>query len=311
MSASSSIAAAKRRRGGTPAPPTPPSGRQGPAPNVLTPQQRALLLQQQQLMSQKNSNQTAVQIPVQNNTSSTVYNPNITAQVNKSTNFQVVPGPNGLSVPVGPDGKPLHPGVLIMEHEKRISDLEKAVAGGSHQFREFEHNAVNIVVEESEAAPWEQDMGMFNLKLDELNKRLFNVEQVRNQQQLADTNNKLLTDTRHNSEGLQSKVDLLERQLATTKELLLKVQTFAMETNTMLLKYTNMFEQNINTNQDTVSLEVLKEDVETSLKAWVDAGSLALNSNDLDDITTSEVDKASTQDENKEEETDEQLYETQ
>lgn len=281
MSASSSIAAAKRRRGGLQAP-TPQPGQRPPVagPQTLTPQQRALLLQQQQLMAQK-----GLQHPPTPN-----YNPNINnnssqpSSVNDS-NFQVVPGPNGVSVPVGQDGKPLHPGVLIMNHEKRISDLEKSLSDNSRQMRSFDENAVNFVIEEGESAPWEEDIGMLNLKLDDFNKRIFSLEQTRHQVPLSNVHTHNDNANESKVYDLQSKVDLLERQLTTTKELLLKVQSFAMETNTAFLKLQNSLDKN---NYTSTILE--EEEGNNSLKAWVESGSLNLQSENLDELLVNELD---------------------
>jgi hypothetical protein len=308
MSASSSIAAAKRRRGGVAAPAPGPSqpqqgGRPSTAPNILTPQQRALLLQQQQLMAQQGHSTTQTQ-------KNTVYNPNVNSNSNPNQTYsgkvQIVSGPNGVNVPVGADGKPLHPGVLIMEHEKRISELEKCVSNGIYnntKLSDYDSNTVNFVIEEGESAPWEEDIGMLNLKLDELNKRLVGVEQCKAQFQQKSLNSVNMSET--NTYELQSKVDLLERQLATTKELLLKVQSFAMETNIALLKFLNNNEVSRN-NDETVSVKI-QDDSEANLKSWIEAGSLSLQMSSLDELSLHELEKNSVSDEDPREEEENEL----
>lgn len=293
MSASSSIAAAKRRRGGAPTPTPQSTPRPGSSPNVLTPQQRALLLQQQQLMAQK---------------SQTTYNPNVVQEQqpqnrsldvnNLQSTMQVVNAPNGMTVPLGPDGKPLHPGVLIMNHEKRISELERRHANENNEVNMYDRNSINFVIEEGESAPWEEDIGMLNLKLDDLNKRVLFLEQNKQSAVSFPT----VVDTTLSS-NLQEKVDNLEKQLTTTKALLLKVQSFAMETNTMLLRYSNFFEQQqqVNSNIDTTSLKIVNDSNEEDVKAWIEAGVLCEeNLNKLEDLRA-ELDKEELEETNVEE----------
>ena len=291
MSASSSIAAAKRRRGGGNPPPPASAQRPQSAGNVLTPQQRALLLQQQQQMAQKSS------MPAPSPNASTTYNPNFipnsspaSSSDSQSNNLQIVSGPNGMSIPVGPDGKPLHPGVLIMNHEKRISDLERSVSSNGGLMKNLDSNGVNIIIEEGESAPWDEDIGVLNLKTEELHRRVTLLEKSRVVQPAV--SNVVSTPTQITSIGndsLQEKVNLLERQLETAKALLLKVQSFAMETNTLLLKYINNNDkkQLNDTTENTLSHN---NENEKRLSEWLEQSqSIQIQEDKLEDLEALEL----------------------
>ena len=289
MSASSSIAAAKRRRGG--AMPTAPSPGQRvgpPPPNVMTPQQRALLLQQQQQMLNQRAAQQAPPPPQPTRTPSSLPNSNQQHyNVDAShTNFQVVPGPNGMSIPLGNDGKPLHPGVLIMDHEKRITDLENGVSRAPHY---NENGEYNIVIEEGEAAPWEEDIGMLNLRLDEFSKR-FNETLTNNTLNFKETSTTNTFDSSEVNE-LKNRVNTLEKELFETKSLLMKLQTFNMETSTTLLRHTNLFEQlnKEKERENNFNSQTGSELLSTPINKLLESASQEVNVESLEELKNVEV----------------------
>jgi len=125
-----------------------------------------------------------------------------------------------------------------MNHEKRISDLEKGTSKGFSTNVDQQGN-FNIIIEEGESAPWEQDIGMLHLRLDEFNKKLNDTltSTVLNAKQGNNASDVIKVTE------LENKINSLEKELFETKSLLMKLQTFNMETSTTLLRHTNLFDQ--------------------------------------------------------------------
>lgn len=117
----------------------------------------------------------------------------------------------------------LTPAQMLIAHERRIAELETAMPEMTRQFQESV-SALGVSPDDAEGAPWDQDIVQLNQRIDDIVQRLDEAETEDPPEDVA---------------FFKKKFTELEKQFVSIKRMLVRVQTFAMETNLTLMKYKN------------------------------------------------------------------------
>lgn len=129
--------------------------------------------------------------------------------------------PNSQRQSVQGPRQPLTPPQMLISHEKRLTELEQFMP------------ELTSHIQDVDGSSWEN-------ALSQLNERINEVEQKVQGQQFDITNeNESTQEQPETIEFFKNKISEIEKQFVKLKHMIIKVQTFSMETNLTLMKYKN------------------------------------------------------------------------
>jgi len=136
-------------------------------------------------------------------------------------------GPVALPIPgsvqnSGPR-QPLTPAQMLIAHERRLAELENAMLDSNRRMQEG-IASLGVSQDDAEGAPWDSHIR-------ELSERINAID--------AAMRDETMEDAPEDVEFFRKKVADLEKQFISLKRMVVRVQTFAMETNLTLMKYKN------------------------------------------------------------------------
>ena len=129
------------------------------------------------------------------------------------------PGP----VPSNGPRQPLTPAQMLIAHEKRLAELENAMLDSNRRMQEG-IASLGVSSDDAEGAPWDSHIKELSNRIDAIN---------------AAMSDDSTQDSPEDIAFFRKKVADLEKQFITLKRMVVRVQTFAMETSLTLMKYKN------------------------------------------------------------------------
>lgn len=119
--------------------------------------------------------------------------------------------------------QPLTPAQMLIAHEKRLAELENALLDSNRRMQEG-IASLGVSSDDAEGAPWDTHIKELSDRIDAINDAM---------------NEDSAQDAPEDIAFFRKKVADLEKQLVTLKRMVVRVQTFAMETSLTLMKYKN------------------------------------------------------------------------
>jgi len=119
--------------------------------------------------------------------------------------------------------QPLTPAQMLIAHEKRLAELENAMLDSNRRMQEG-IASLGVSADDAEGAPWDCHIKELSDRIDAIN---------------AAMNDDSTQDAPEDIAFFRKKVADLEKQFVTLKRMVVRVQTFAMETSLTLMKYKN------------------------------------------------------------------------
>lgn len=134
-----------------------------------------------------------------------------------------VPMPNpGPGQNVGPR-QPLTPAQMLIAHERRLAELENAMLESNRRMQEG-IASLGVSQDDAEGAPWDSHIRELSERIDAID---------------AAMRDETTVDAPEDVAFFRKKVADLEKQFISLKRMVVRVQTFAMETSLTLMKYKN------------------------------------------------------------------------
>jgi len=119
--------------------------------------------------------------------------------------------------------QPLTPAQMLIAHERRLAELENAMLESNRRMQEG-IASLGVSSDDAEGAPWDSHIKELSERIDAIN---------------AAMNDDSVQDAPEDIAFFRKKVADLEKQFVTLKRMVVRVQTFAMETSLTLMKYKN------------------------------------------------------------------------